>query len=886
MSFFSRIANALRGDRLSRELQEEMQSHIDEAVRHGRDPQEARRAFGAPTRFVEESRDLKIVAWLDALRADAVFGWRRIAKYKVTSLAAILSLGLAMGACTSAFRLIDAVLLRPLPVIHPERLYVLEIAHTLRGAKSIVGEGCEYPMFQMMRASVKDQAELVAISYASPVDLSYGSDQDAEKAMVQYVSGGMFPAFGMTPALGRLFTDADEVKPGGHPYAVLAYDYWKSRFGKDPRVLGRTFRMGTGSFEIVGVAPPDFTGTEPGSLTQVFVPTMMHAGVKLANSSWVRTYAVLKPGVRPEAVVTALHAPFIAFREDRLKSMTGLPPERIEMWLGATLRLIPAASGYSEMLKTYRITLVAIGVLVALVLMVACANVANLLTAQGAGRTKEMALRISIGAGRRRLIQLLLAEGAWLALFSSALGVIFAWWSAPLVVRMISPPGDPIRLVLHADWRMMSFTAALAIVVACLFSLAPALRASGVEPVAALKGGDPHSRRRTLTTLLAAQVAFCIVVLFVSGLFIETFRRLSRQPLGFSDERIIELNTRSRPGQSPVLWSQVADRLRSVPGVESVALSSFALLTNEQSATVVAVGGGAPSPDVVLWLPISPGWIDTMHATLLDGRDFRPGDLDPGPVIVNEAFAKRFFNGENPVGKTFESPQQWGSSPRVRYTVVGWMADVRYRDVRQPVEPTFFIPFARTDPSGALRSPTRATFTVRTSAPDPLALDSMLSAEIARAQPAFRVFSSRTQQEIDRAQTLRERVLAALAAFFSGVALLLSGVGLYGVLDYSVTQRRREIGIRMAIGARAGRIARLVTREIAMAVAAGAAIGLVVGINVSQWIATLLFGVKPADARMLAMPAAALLIAACVAALPAVLRAARIDPIEMLRSEL
>src|SRR5579863_3295996 len=259
MSLWSRIANVFRGDRLSREIDEELQSHIREAIERGRDPADARKAFGSPLRQLDESHDIRVVAWLDSLRADAIFGWRQLKKNKVTSAAAILSLALAIGACTSAFRLIDALLLRPLPVAHPEQLYALSYQGTGFEGNPQTAEGCEYPMFRLMRTAVKDQAELLAISYANRTDLTYGSDDDMEKAYLQYVSGWMFNSFGLKPAIGRLLTEDDDRKPGARPYAVLSHDYWTRRFGGDPKVIGRTFRMGNDLFVIAGVVGKGFT---------------------------------------------------------------------------------------------------------------------------------------------------------------------------------------------------------------------------------------------------------------------------------------------------------------------------------------------------------------------------------------------------------------------------------------------------------------------------------------------------------------------------------------------------------------------------------------------------------------------------------------------------
>src|SRR5271155_4804670 len=381
MSVWSRIVNVFRVERLNREIDEEMQSHVEEAIAEGRDPVEARRAFGSAMRQRENSRDVRLFAWLESLRADAVFGWRQLVKAKVTSAAAILSLALAIGACTSAFRLIDAILLRPLPVANPERLYDLARQGIGPDGKPQTFDSWAYPDFELMRAAVKDQAELFAVSYAEPVDLTYKSDEEIEKAYLQYVSGWMFPTLGLRPALGRLFTENDDLKPGGHPYAVLSHDYWSHRFGGDPAVIGRTFRMGNEIYEIAGVVEAPFTGTEPGTIVDIFVPTMMSPAVTRKDSTWHRSLAMVKPGAVLEAMAQKLTATSLAFEEERAKGFLGMSKQDLDNFLNLIVLLEPAATGVSNLQSETRRPLAILGVLVGLVLLIACANVANLMTA-------------------------------------------------------------------------------------------------------------------------------------------------------------------------------------------------------------------------------------------------------------------------------------------------------------------------------------------------------------------------------------------------------------------------------------------------------------------------------------------------------------------------
>ncbi len=535
----------------------------------------------------------------------------------------------------------------------------------------------------------------------------------------------------------------------------------------------------------------------------------------------------------------------------------------------------PATAGVSMMQRDYRRSLIALGVLVALVLLIACANVANLLVAQAASRTREMALRVSIGAGHWRLVQLLV-ESAWLAFLAAAIGALFAWWSTPLVVGMIHPSDAPARMSRPADWRVLGFGLALAVGVTFLFGIAPALRASAVKPASALKGGkDPHSRRRLMHALIAVQVAFCFVVHFVGGMFVATYDRLANQPTGFSADRLLTLDTVTATPRPPVFWDQVAEHLRTVPGVRTAALAGWPLLSGTISNNFISIDGAPPSDVLTFFLSVSPGWVDAMKIPLMDGRDFRASDIDPGVAIVNTAFARQYFQGESPVGKSFEKMYP----TRTRYQIVGLSADASYRDLREAMLPIVYVPFHKTEPIG------EGTFVVRTSTPNPLALASILRREVPRARSEFRVSNICPQTGINQSQTVRERLLAMLALFFAVVALLLAGVGLYGVLDYSVLQRRREIGIRLAIGAHPGGIARLVTVDALSMVLAGALVGLALGMASVRYIESLLYQVKATDLGVLALPSLAILAVALLAALPAVIHAVRIDPITVLRSE-
>jgi predicted permease len=593
-----------------------------------------------------------------------------------------------------------------------------------------------------------------------------------------------------------------------------------------------------------------------------------------------------RAGITPEQVRLPLQAALTIEHRERLKTLSAdTPKQAIDQYLSQSVILLPAAAGASGLQKDYRRPLLILGVLVGLVLLVACANVGNLLTAQASARAREMALRVSIGAGRGRLVQLVFVESAMLAIIASALGTLFAWWSAPFVVSMLAPPDDPVRLILDADWRALSFGVALTVFVTFLFGLAPALRASSVKPMSALKGGEnPHSRRHPMHWSVAAQMAFCVLVLFVAGLFVATFEHLSNRPLGFSPNGVLLLETDFSVKQPPTVSMQVVEHLREIPRVTAASLAGWGLLTgNRWTGTVRVPGQPLLEGRGPYFLGVSPSFFDTMRIGLIDGRDFRRGDVPPhlegqnqpmsGIGIVNQAFARTYFDGQNPVGRFVDVRE--GKDVSAPMEIVGYVRDAGYDSLREPVRPTVYVP---------LEEQSGGTFIVRTTG-NPLDLATVLRREISQARSDFHVRSLDTQGSFVRRQMIRERLLATLSMFFASVALVLAAIGLYGVLNYSVVRQRREIGIRLALGARSVHVVRRVTAGIFGMVFLGLAIGVAGGLASGRFIETLLFEVKMTDLGVVVAPILTLLGAAVLAALPPAIRAVRIDPVDTLRNE-
>ncbi len=883
MSVWSRIANVFRSDRLNAEIDDELQAHIEEAIASGRDPDEARRAFGSILRRREAGHSIRAAAWLESLLADTNFGWRQLRRNKVTSAAAVLSLALGIGSCVAAFRLIDALLWRPLPIAGADRLYVLSSKLIGPEGKPIEDRYWATPDFKLMSDAVKDQADLIAISDADRTDINWTSDDDMEKAHVVYVSGNMFPLFGLEPALGRLIAPVDDRGPGASPYAVLSWDYWNHRFGRDPQVIGRSLHIGDQTFEIIGVGPRDFTGTETGTVSDVFLPFGMNGLATRDGVRWHHTFLMLKPGINTATALEPLrqHLSAVnrAFEAGCSICFRGATKATVDRLLNKKLVFRAAGAGISDLQKDYRRSLGILGLLAALVLLIACINVANMMTAQAAARAQEMALRISIGAGRRRLVQLILCQSALLAFLASIFGALFAAWSAPFVLSLINPPDNPARLALPADWRVLVFGLGLIVLVVLLLGLLPALRASAVRPVAALKGGDdPHSPRRLMRGAIALQIAFCFLVLFLSSLFVASFQRLQNRPLGFSTDRLLLLETVAGAGQLPVVWNQTAEVLRAAPGVDSVGLSGWPLLGRIMINSDISVNGAPPSQTPAFFLNVSHGWLATMKIPLVSGHDFRLQDVSPGAAIVNETFVRTYFPGQDPIGRTFER----GANQPLN-TIVGVTPDVPYHDLREPSPAVFYVPL---DEIESAPDPVRfATFTIHTDAKDPLALANTLRKIVAERHNGLRVSNITTQLDLVCDQTVRERLIAMLAAFFAAVALLLAGIGLYAVLNYSVLQRRREIGIRMAIGSTRAGIVSIVTVDVFLMIALGSCAGIGLGFGAARSVQSLFYQVKATDADMIAPPACAILLTALVATLPAVLRALSTDPTEILRAE-
>jgi predicted permease len=889
MSFWSRLSNALRPGRLDRDLDEEQQFHIEERIREriaaglapGDAAAEVTRRFGSRLRLREESRDARLLTRLESLIRDVRLGGRTLRRQTGVTVAAVLSLALALGASVAAFSLINALVLRPLPVRAPDELVSLAFpTYTTERPES---ETFSDPMFVHLRQTSTAHVDLIAMSTHVMRPAAFDNDPtDTERVRTQYVSGEAFALLGVAPAIGRLLAPDDDRRPGGQAVAVVSHAFWMRRFGGDPAAVGRTFALEGRPFQIVGVAEPRFGGVEPGRPTDLWVPYATYSTPAFGNfqQTWFRILGRLKGGSTLAQAHAELEAAFMGLRRERARfADKRQSPEAVKRFAETPLYVRSAATGPSSVRRQFGRPLWILACIALLVLVIAGSNVANLFLARAAARAREMSLRASIGASRGRLIQQALVESALVACAACALGFLFAAVAAPAVVGMLTSSDDPVRLDLGIDWRIAAFAAAMAVVVTALFGLPPAMRASRAAPVASLTSGGPRTAAGTVAMrpFVVVQVAFSLTVLFVGGLLVLSFAKISTVDPGFATSEVLLVDLASdrrvEPAVQRAAFLQVLDRLRAIPDVDSVSSAQFNQIGRAWTHHVRIPGTERDAVEATM-SPVLPGYFETMRIPLVAGRTFERRDLDsPGSpaVVVNESFARRFFGGVPAVGRTFDGRFD-DNVPR--HEVIGVVADTRY-DLREPPAPMIYV-----------LEPPRSAGTIHLrAAGDPLALAPAVRDAIAATTPLFRVSSIRPQSDVIDGTLLRERLLALLSGFFAAVGLVLAAVGLYGLLSYAVVRRTREIGIRVALGATRTRVMRTLAGEAGLAVALGVVAGLGGGLYLSRFVQSLLFEVAAFEFWSLALPIGTLLGAAAIAAVLPALRAARVDPVIALKDE-
>jgi putative ABC transport system permease protein len=905
MAWYHRLRNTMRSERLSGELNRELEFHLaermDELVAGGMSEEEARREarlrFGNPVVQKERARDRDLLPWLESFFGDLRYALRSLRASPGFAVVAILSLALAIGANTAIFSLIDAVMLRSLPVERPEEL--VRVTTPIRAGG--LGEGSDNftnPLWEELR----DQQDVFSGAFATMDErFQLGAGGEARPVEGAWVSGGYFSTLGVRPAAGRLVAPADDYR-GCAPVAVVSHGYWRSAYGGSPDVVGRTLSLNAQPFEIIGVAEAGFSGLQVGRAAEVYVPLctmpIVQGGQDRLDdrTSWLLyVFGRLRPGMSTEAAGRRLAALAPAIFGATVPEEW--PTEAQEDYRRTTLTAVPAANGYSGVRSQYRNALVALMAAVGLVLLIGCANVANLLMARASSRRHEVAVRLAIGAGRGRLVRQLLTESLVLSFLGAAVGLFLARVATRLLMpylTMRGQRGEAVWLDLSIDARVLAFTLVVATGTAVLFGLIPAWSSARVDPRGALKGTERsivegHSRFRIGHGLVVGQIALSLVLVVSAGLLMGTFRRLATEDPGFDPAGVLLASVdMSNAGiaeeEIPRVKREILERLRATPGVASASASAFTPLSGVRVSSDVAVEGYTPTnprDTNVFFNWLSDDFFSTLGTALLAGRDFDEGDVAGSePVaIVNEAFATKFFQGSNPVGRQVTMKGRLSADEDRSLRVVGVVRDMAYHSKRDEGEPLAFVPLSQLDeplwPSLELELRGRGPAS---------ALVPTVTRALREVNGNISIQFRTLEAQLD-ASLARERLLALLSGLFGGLALLLAVVGLYGTMAYSVARRRGEIGIRLALGAARTRVVRLVLGEAGQLVAAGLLLGAAGALVATRWMESFLFGLAPSDLATWTASAMTLALAAVAACAIPAWRATRLDPNAVLREE-
>ncbi len=836
------------------------------------------------------------------LLGDLRFALRALRKVPLFTSVAVLSIALGISANSAVFTLVDQVVLRTLPVTDPERLTQVDAANTETFGGSL-GDGTElsYAMYRDLR----DQNTVFDGMFCRfPVSLQISEAGRSDRVPAELVSGTYFSVLGVTPAVGRLFTPEEDRVANGAPFAVLGYGYWKSRFNGDPAVVGRTIAINGHPFEVVGVVRAGFTGLDIGAPPQVYVPIAMQpklgpAWLKLDGRRfrWVQVFGRLRPGVTPEQARAGLQPLYqsVLHTEVTDAAFAAASADTKQAFLRGALNVTPAARGHSGLRQTVTQPLLILMAVAAGVLLIVCANVANLLIGRGAARHRELALRVAIGARRGQLVRLLLIESLVLALAGTALGLLFAAWGADILLQYYVTADNPIAVVPTPDIRILLFTVALAVATTIMAGSAPALRSTRLDVTSALRSagaGVVSEQPRVRKMLVVTQVALSFLLLIGAGLFVRSLTNLLAVDVGFQTSQVLSFSVDlAGSGYNPARAHDFArtlhERVSATPGVVSAAHAFVGVLEGGGWGMGLTVEGYEPRAGErtgSMCNAVSPGFFRTMGVPILLGREFDDRDerVEPRPdgwpyraAIVNETFAKRYFNGVNPLGRHIGFGENPGTPTPI--TVVGLVKNTSYTGIREVERPQVFFPSLQGDIE-------TLTMYVRTDRPfdETMAALRRQVSTLDRSMPLFNISSmdARVARSV-----ANERLIASLSAVLSAIATLLAVVGLYGVMAYSVTRRTREIGIRMALGALGSQIAARIMREASVLVAIGLMVGWAASAWLGRFVESQLYGVEPADPATIALAAASLsAIAALAAWLPA-RRASVISPTTALRDD-
>ncbi len=835
--------------------------------------------------------------------ADLKLATRTFTKTPFITAVAVLSLALGIGANTAIFSLFDQMLLRKLPVQQPDRLVNLSAPEPKPGSQSCNQAGdCDAVFsYAMFRDLEKADLPFSGVAAHRLFGANLAFEGNTLNASGLLVSGSYFPTLGVQPALGRLFGASDDQNLGANPVVVLSHEYWEHDLGADPNVLNSTMVVNGNPMTVVGVAAKGFTGTTLGSEPDVFVPISMRAQMEPwfegqfdnRRNYWAYVFARLKPGVTVERATEEANTFYHGvIQEVEAPLQEGMSEATLARFRDKELKIEEGNRGQSSMNEEARTPLFLLLSITGVVLLIACANIANLLLARGAGRTQEMAIRASLGARRGQLIGQLLTESLLLAFIGAAAGLLVAQWTLKLIGSFM-PPHALGDVMLSLRPSMIAFTGALAIGTGILFGLFPALHASRADLVTTLKSssGQPSGARaaaRFRSSLVTAQIALSMALLVAAGLFIRSLVNVSRVDLGLDTSHMIVFGSSPvlngyKPDESHALFERAEAELAAIPGVTGVSAALVPVLGGSSWGQDVAVQGFEGGPDVdqdARYNEVGPHYFSTLGMPLLGGREFDESDVKGAPkvAIINEAFARKFnLDPRDAVGKWISNNR--GAAPdELDIQIVGVVQDAKYNNVKDAVPPLFFLPYKQDESLGFIN------FYVRTSL-DPDQVLRAVPTVMKRLDPNLPVEDMKTLDQQVRDSVFVDRMISTLSAAFAALATLLAAVGLYGVLAYTVAQRTREIGLRMALGAGADRVRGMVLRQVTKMLLIGGILGIFAALALGKAAGSLLFGLQGNDPWVVAAVSVLLAAVALGAGYLPALRASRVDPMQALRYE-
>jgi predicted permease len=900
-----------RDDDLERELRSDLELEEEEQRERGPSSEAARyaarRAFGNATLIKEQTHEAWGWAPFERLSQDLRYALRQFRRSSGFTLTAVLILALGIGAVTAVFSLIDAALLKMLPVENPEQLVQFKSispAFPTTNSDSPITNAFSYPAFRKMSQQTQVLAGVLAFRKWPSIDFEVNGHSGPAEG--QLVSGSYFSVLGVRAIRGRTILPIDESGAGQNPVAVIGYDYWRSRFALDPNIVGRKVLLNNAPFTIIGVTEPEFYGLQSGARIDFSIPITAMVLVNPAfaaagtpadvlNSpmrNWLWVMGRLQPGVTKEKAVAALQPIFAQLMRDladALATQPGDSPARRQGILEFRLQLDPASQGLATLREQFSRPLWIVMAVVALLLLITCANVANLLLARATAREREFAVRLAMGAGKSRLMRQLITESILLGVTGGALGVALAYWGSSSLLALMAHGRSSVVLHVHPDLTVLAFALAVSLLTALVFGTIPAWRAKDVNPSRGLAQNTRASagtgdRHRLGKALVVLQVAVSLVLVLGAGLLARSLANLRDFYPGFNRDNVLLFNVDPTIiGIKDVvpLYEQMLSRLRQIPGVRSTSLSVHEpLSTNVSDSSVKVQGSTARQGEDLARVnidPIGPDYFATMQTPILHGREFIAGDRDGKTkvAIVNQSMARQFFGDADPLGRFVSIPAYRGDPSWLQ--IVGEVRDVKVHDLRESFALMLYVPLFQAPEGGA-------TFEIRT-AMDPAYAQTAVLGAVKDIDSRLPVYSVKSLVDQLDDSLVEERLVTSLSSLFSALALLLTCVGLYGLLAYTVNRRTSEIGIRMALGAARGRIAWMILRETLLLVVCGLAIGVPAAVLASRMIASQLFGLKSGDPLTFLVASAVMVAVTMMASYLPARRAASVDPMQALRSE-